>query len=77
MDKAVKQEIIKKFARKEGDKGITICGALGFLMAIVFTVLLLIPIPGLNCSLSKESYICLFVWTALGLIFYITSKRKR
>lgn len=46
-------------------------------MAVVFAVLLLVPIPGLSCSLGKESYICLLIWVALGLIFYLIGRRKK
>ena len=36
-------------------------------------ILLLVPIPMFNCSLGKESYICLVIWIIMGLIFYIRS----
>ena len=31
---------------------------------------------GLDCSLGKESYMCLVVWTALGILFYLYSVSK-
>lgn len=65
-----------KFAKANGDKSIVITGIIGTIMAVIFAVLLLIPIPGLNCSLTTPSYICLIVWVVLGIIFYLTSTKK-
>lgn len=66
-----------KLAKIENDTGIFITGLLGLIMGIVFCVLLLVPIPMINCSLGKESYICLVVWIVLGLIFYVRGKRAK
>ena len=66
-----------KFAKKEGNKSIVITGAVGVIMGIIFCILLLAPIPMFNCSLGKESYICLVVWISLGMIFYIVSRRRK
>ncbi len=66
-----------KFAKKEKHTPIMVTGVIGFLMALVFVVLLLVPIPMFNCSLGKESYICLLIWIVLGLVFYVTSSRKK
>ena len=66
-----------KFAKKERNTGIMITGILGSIMALVFIVLLLIPIPLFNCSLGKESYICLIAWILLGSAFYLYSARKK
>lgn len=63
-----------KFALKDKKYGIMITGVLGTIFAIVCAVILLIPIKGLNCSLGKESYICLGVWIVLGIIFSINMK---
>lgn len=63
-----------KFALKEKKIGIMITGILGTFFAIVCAVILLVPIKGLNCSLGKESYICLGVWIVLGIIFSISMK---
>lgn len=65
-----------KFAKEEGDTSIMFTGAIGLIMGIIFCVLLVVPIPMFNCSLGKESYICLAVWIVLGLVFYLTSKKK-
>ena len=67
----------RKFAREEGVGYIQVTGVIGFVMAVIFAVLLLIPIPGLHCSLGKESYLCLVVWIILGVLFYFTSRKRR
>ena len=46
-------------------------------MACVFAVLRLVPIPSLHCSLGRESYICLVIWIVLGVIFYMSTRKKR
>ncbi|MCQ2547950.1 MAG: APC family permease [Clostridia bacterium] len=66
-----------KFAKQEGNKAIMFSGILGTIFAIVFTVLLLVPLPMFSCSLGKESYICLLIWVVLGAIFYLTSRKKK
>lgn len=65
-----------KFAKKTGNKFIMFTGALGLLFGIIFCVLLLVPIPMFNCSLGKESYICLAIWIICGALFYLVSKKK-
>ena len=65
-----------KYARAEGIRSTQVTGALGVLLAVVFAVLLLVPLPGLSCSLGKESYLCLIVWCLLGAVFYCTSRKK-
>lgn len=64
-----------KFGKRDGNKGIMITGMIGTLMGLSFVLLLLVPIPGLNCSLGKESYVCLLIWSIMGIIFYFKSKR--
>ncbi len=66
-----------KIAAKEENKGIMITGITGFILSMAFLVLLLVPIKGLNCCLNREAYICLAVWVFLGIIFYISSKKRR
>ena len=66
-----------KHAKDEGKGSIMFSGILGAIFAVIFCVLLLVPIPMFSCSLGKESYICLIVWVVLGLIFYLTSQRKK
>lgn len=53
-----------------------ITGIIGFIMSLVFIVLLLVPIPMFNCSLGKESYISLVIWIILGGVFYIKTKNN-
>ena len=66
-----------KYAWQEKRTDIIILGAIGFIFAMLFEVLLLVPIPGVNGSLYKESYILLIIWLTLGVIFYVyTSRRK-
>jgi len=59
-----------RFARKEGNRSIQITGVIGVAMALMFCILLLVPIPMFNCSLGKESYLCLGIWVVLGILFY-------
>lgn len=65
-----------RFARREGHRGYFVSGVAGTVIGACFVALLLIPIPPLHCSLSRESYLCLAIWITLGTIFYLTSQRK-
>lgn len=65
-----------KYARHENRKDIVIFGILGFILSIIMAVFLLVPLPGLNVSLSSESYILLIAWIILGVIFYQIKHRK-
>lgn len=58
------------YAKKEKNRTIIFTGIFGIVVSIIFLILLLIPIPGLDCSLGKEAYICLGGWILLGIIFY-------
>lgn len=58
-----------KYAMLDGNKRIMATGAMGTVIGIFFLILLLIPIYGFDCSLSKESYICLMIWVAIGFLF--------
>ena len=51
-------------------------GVIGSVMALIFMILLLVPVPMFNCSLGKESYFCLVLWIALGIVFYVRSGNK-
>lgn len=66
-----------KFARQEKNGAIAFSGILGTIFALIFVVLLLVPIPLFSCSLGTESYISLIVWVVLGVIFYVSTKKKR
>ena len=65
-----------RFALKEGKAGYVVTGILGVFFAAVFVIILLVPIPGLGCSLGKESWICLGAWVLLGLLFWLKSKKR-
>ena len=66
-----------KYAIREKNKSTIVTGIIGVVMAIAFLVLLLVPIPMFNCSLGKQSYICLIIWIVLGAIFFLASKKNR
>lgn len=66
-----------KCALEEKKKIYVVLGIAGLILSIFFLVVLLIPIPVFSSArLGKESYICLLLWTVLGLVFYIYTKRK-
>ena len=63
-----------KFAIQDKRPTIIASGIIGGILAIVFAILLLVPLPGLNCSLGFESYVCLVIWAVLGATFYAKAK---
>ncbi|MBR1671481.1 MAG: APC family permease [Fretibacterium sp.] len=65
-----------KYARQEGRRDITTFGGLGFGFSVFFALLLLIPIPGLNCAMGWQSWLCLILWTVLGAIFLLHVKLR-
>ena len=66
-----------RYAWKNGNKGTVITGIMGVIFAVIFGVLLLIPIPGLSCMLGKESYVALLLWIVIGGAFFIIAKDKK
>ena len=49
----------------------------GIIFSIIFMVLQLIPIPGLNgVHFGKESYLMLIVWIVMGLLFYAKQRKS-
>ena len=64
-----------KYAYREGRHDIVIFGILGFILSLAMAVFLLVPIPGLNVSLSNESYMLLVAWIIMGIIFYVVRRR--
>ena len=66
-----------RFARQERKTGIMVTSILGTGMAVLFVILLLVPIPAFNTSLGKESYFCLIVWIILGVMFYLQSGKGK
>ena len=65
-----------KYSFSEKRIDIAIFGIMGFIFSLGFAVLLLVPIPGLNVSLSRESYILLIVWLVIGAVFYYRRRLK-
>ena len=63
-------------AYREKNKFIMLIGSLGCFFSVVFAILLLVPIPQIDSSLSIESYIMLIIWLALGVIFVFNKGRK-
>ena len=63
-------------AYREKNKFIMLIGGLGCFFSVVFAILLLVPIPQIDSSLSIESYIMLIIWLALGVIFVFNKGRK-
>ena len=60
-------------ARRDGDGTgfLKAMAATGVAFSLIFMVLQLVPIPGLNgVHFGKESYIMLVVWVVIGLVFY-------
>ena len=64
-------------AKRDKKISIMVTGILGVIFSVVFAILLLIPIPGLSCSLGRESYIALAIWIIIGIVFYFTSYREK
>ena len=55
----------------DGTAFLKVMASIGLCFSVVFMILQLIPIPGLNgVHFGKESYLLLIVWIVLGLIFY-------
>lgn len=62
---------------KDGSIGLKLVAIIGVLFSVLFMILQLIPIPGLEgVHFGVESYIMLVVWVALGIIFYIKQRKK-
>ena len=57
---------------------IKVLAMIGVLFSVMFMVLQLIPIPGLEgVHFGKESYILLLVWIVIGLVFGYVCKRNQ
>ena len=62
---------------KDGTVFVKIMACMGIAFSVVFMILQLVPIPGLNgVCFGKESYIMLVVWVIIGLILYAIRGRK-
>ena len=65
-------------ARKAGDGTgfLKVMAFTGIVFSLIFIVLQLIPIPGLNgVHFGKESYIMLIIWSLMGAAFYIKQRK--
>lgn len=61
-------------SKKEGKTGQVIISAIGTVLAAFFIILNFIPAsPGF---LTKQSLICLAIWAALGLVFYLSIRKN-
>lgn len=48
----------------------------GIVFSLIFMILQLIPIPGLNgVHFGRESYIMLIIWIVIGLVFYVKQRK--
>ena len=65
------------WAVREHHKGRVVLGAVGTAFALVFAVLLLVPIPGMHAALGPGSYACLLAWVALGAVFFAATRKRR
>lgn len=68
-----------KTMKKDGDgtPGKKILAITGMVLAVVFMLLQLVPIPGLNgVHFCTESYIMLVVWVVIGLYFYFFQREN-
>lgn len=63
-----------KYATDNDDTIVKVTGLSGFAFAVLFAILLLVPIPYFNISLGRESYFFLLVWTVMGYYFYRSRK---
>jgi preprotein translocase subunit SecG len=53
-----------------------VMAVIGVIFSVVFMILQLIPIPGLNgVHFGKESYLMLLIWIVIGIVFYFSKKR--
>ena len=60
----------------DGTKFLKATATVGVGFSVIFIVLQLIPIPGLNgVHFGKESYILLIIWCFLGLLFYLRQRK--
>ncbi len=61
---------------KDGKIVLVVMSVLGAVFSLMFMVLQLIPIPGLNgVNFGKESYIMLIIWIIIGIVFYLMQKK--
>ena len=69
-----------KKMKRDGDNilGLKLLAFVGTVFSVLFMILQLVPIPGLEgVHFCEESYILLLVWIVIGLLFTFVSKRKK
>lgn len=60
----------------DGTKFLKVMATIGVVFSVIFMILQLVPIPGLNgVHFGKESYIMLIVWIAIGFVFYAMQRK--
>lgn len=60
----------------DGSKLLAVFATLGAIFSVLFIILQLIPLPGLNgVHFGTESYIMLAVWIAIGIAFYFKQRK--
>ena len=65
--------------RRDGDGSafLKVMAVIGVIFSVMFMVLQLIPIPGLNgVHFGTESYILLIVWIVIGFAFYLKMRKS-
>ena len=61
---------------KDGAVFLKLMAVTGVIFSVIFMILQLIPIPGLEgVHFGKESYIMLIVWSVLGIIFFVKQRK--
>lgn len=67
----------KMNADQDHSRGLKLVAMVGVVFSVIFMILQLVPIPGLNgVHFGKESYIMLLVWIVIGILFYIFKRKK-
>lgn len=62
---------------KDAGKGKFICAIVGCAFSVIFMILQLVPIPGLEgVHFCWQSYVMLGVWVLLGLVFFFWQRKK-
>lgn len=62
---------------KDGTKLIKTTATIGAILSILFMILQLIPIPGIQgVHFGKESYIMLVIWIVIGVLFYLSQSKN-
>lgn len=60
----------------DGKRFLKVMASVGVVFSVMFMVLQLMPIPGINgVHFEKESYIMLVVWIVLGIVFYLKQRK--